>query len=122
MKQKLFSVNILIALLVFSVNAFSQTDSAAATKPEKFVTKHSIKIDNKVINYTATAGTLILKNEKDEPVASFGYTAYTKDGETDMSKRPVTFSYNGGPGSPSMWLHMGEIGRASCRERVYSSV
>ena len=110
MKQKLFSVNILIALLVFSINAFSQTDSTAATKPEKFVTKHSIKIDNKVINYTATAGTLILKNEKDEPVASFGYTAYTKDGEADMSKRPVTFSYNGGPGSSSMWLHMGVVG------------
>ena len=47
---------------------------------------------------------------KDEPIASIGYTAYTKDGETDMSKRPATFSYNGGPGSSSMWLHMGIMG------------
>ena len=59
---------------------------------------------------TAVAGTLILKNEKDELIAAIGYTAYTKDGETDNSKRPVTFSYNGGPGSSSMWLHMGIMG------------
>ncbi|HKC37169.1 MAG TPA: hypothetical protein VKB95_13935, partial [Chitinophagaceae bacterium] len=87
----------LLFIFFFSARSFAQTDSIAATKPEKIVTKHSIKIDNKLINYTATVGTLILKNEKDEPVASFGYTAYTKDGEGDMSKRPITFSYNGGP-------------------------
>ena len=109
MKSNFFSISLLIVLFAFSSTAFSQTDSAAA-KPEKFVTKHSIKIDNKLISYTATVGTLILKNEKDEAVASFGYTAYTKDAETDMSKRPVTFSYNGGPGSSSMWLHMGVMG------------
>jgi len=100
----------LLLIFFFSVRAFAQTDSIAATKPEKIVTKHSIKIDNKLINYTATVGTLILKNEKDEPVASFGYTAYTKDGEADMGKRPITFSYNGGPGSSSIWLHMGVMG------------
>lgn len=99
-----------VIFILISVNSYAQTDSTAALKPEKTVTKHSIKIDNKIINYTAVVGTLILKNEKDEPVASFGYTAYTKDNETDMSKRPVTFSYNGGPGSSSMWLHMGVIG------------
>ena len=110
MKQKISIISLLITLLAFSFSSYSQTDSAAATKPEKFITKHSIKIDNKPISYTATVGTLILKNEKDEPIASFGYTAYTKDGETDMSKRPVTFSYNGGPGSSSMWLHMGVMG------------
>jgi carboxypeptidase C (cathepsin A) len=98
----------LLLLSPFLVAA--QLDSAAGLKPEKFVTKHSIKIDNKPINYTATVGTLILKNEKDEPVAAFGYTAYTKDGEADASKRPVTFSFNGGPGSSSIWLHLGIMG------------
>jgi len=83
-------------------------DSVA--KPEKFVTKHSIKIDGKLINYTATAGTIVIKNEKEESVAVIGYTAYTKDAETDITKRPVTFAYNGGPGSSSMWLHLGVIG------------
>ena len=100
----------LLVLLSFSVRSFAQSDSLAAMKPEKIVTKHTIKIDNKSISYTATVGTLILKNEKDEPIASFGYTAYTKDGETDMGKRPITFSYNGGPGSSSIWLHMGVMG------------
>lgn len=109
MKSKITAI-LLAAFLLFSFSAMAQKDSAAATKPEQFVTKHSIKIDGKLVNYTATAGTLIIKNEKDEPVASIGYTAYTKDAETDMGKRPVTFSYNGGPGSSSMWLHMGVMG------------
>lgn len=110
MKQPFITALCFTAMLASSIAVKAQADSAAATKPDKFVTKHSIKIDGKIINYTATVGTLILKNDKDEAIASFGYTAYTKDGETDMSKRPVTFSYNGGPGSSSMWLHMGVMG------------
>src|SRR6187397_2342035 len=61
----------LLGLLLFSARSSAQSDSLAALKPEKIVTKHSIKIDNKSISYTATVGTLILKNEKDEPIASF---------------------------------------------------
>ncbi|MDE3145537.1 MAG: carboxypeptidase [Bacteroidota bacterium] len=96
---------------VFAQTAAPATpDTSANTKAERFVTKHSIKIDGKMINYTATAGTLILKNEKDEPIATFGFIAYTKDGETDLQKRPVMFAYNGGPGSSSLWLHMGALG------------
>lgn len=88
------------------------TDSTNTVPPkaEKFISKHSIKIDNKIINYTATVGTMILKNNQDQSIALFGYTAYTKDGETDLSKRPITFSYNGGPGSSSFWLHVGILG------------
>ena len=87
-------------------------DSAAASreKAEKSVTHHSAKIEGKMLNYTATAGTLLLKNEKDESIALYGYTAYTRDAEADASKRPVTFVYNGGPGSSSVWLHMGAVG------------
>ncbi|CAN5207197.1 peptidase S10 [soil metagenome] len=85
-------------------------DSIPVPAPLKSVTKHSITINGKLINYTATAGAIILKNEKDEQVAFYGYTAYTKDGENDATKRPVTFSYNGGPGSSSMWLHLGIMG------------
>ena len=110
MKSQLVKFPLLLLLVIYMFNAYSQVDSLASLKPEKFITKHSIKLDNKIINYTAIAGTLILKNEKDEPIASFGYTAYTKDSEPDMSKRPITFSYNGGPGSSSMWLHMGVMG------------
>lgn len=103
-----------ITLLLFfaftQLPGFAQSDSIAKTKAEKFITKHTVKIDNKLINYTATVGTIILKNENDEPIASIGYTAYIKDGETDPAKRPICFSYNGGPGSSSMWLHMGIMG------------
>ncbi len=88
----------------------AQPDTSVSTKPEKSITHHSSKIDGELVNYTATAGTLLLKNEKDEPVALFGFTAYTKDGEADATKRPVTFVYNGGPGSSSVWLHMGAVG------------
>jgi carboxypeptidase C (cathepsin A) len=90
----------------------SRPDSAANAipKPETSVTKHTIKIDGRIINYTATAGTMLLRNDKDEPIALFGFTDYTKDGEADMTKRPLTFAYNGGPGSSSVWLHMGALG------------
>ncbi len=88
----------------------TSVDSTHVPTEIKSVTKHSVTIGGKVINYTATAGALVVKNEKDEPVALFGYTAYVKDGEPDASKRPLTFSFNGGPGSSSMWLHLGIMG------------
>ncbi len=83
--------------------------AAAVPKSEQSVTQHSIVIDGKTIAYTATAGTLIVRNGKDEPAASIGYVAYTKK-DTDLTTRPVTFSFNGGPGSSSIWLHMGALG------------
>ncbi|MGE5106716.1 MAG: S10 family peptidase [Sphingobacteriales bacterium] len=104
-----------LLFISFSLTNYAQpktgsADSTAIPAAIKSVTKHSAVINGKPISYTATAGALLLKNEKDETVALFGYTAYTKDGETDASKRPVTFAYNGGPGSASMWLHMGILG------------
>ncbi|MFM9911297.1 MAG: S10 family peptidase [Chitinophagaceae bacterium] len=110
MTSKFIKTCFLLLFIVTFKKSFSQPDSLSNSRPEKFVTKHSVKIENRQINYTAIVGTLILKNEKDEPIASFGYTAYTKDGETDMTKRPLTFSFNGGPGSSSMWLHLGVMG------------
>ena len=62
------------------------------------------------IRYTATAGNLLIRNDDDDPVASVFYVAYTRDGVKDMDDRPVTFLYNGGPGSSSIWLHMGSFG------------
>lgn len=101
---------VLISATSYSQESAAAKDSTPIPAPIKSVTKHSITINGKVINYTVTAGAIILKNEKDEQVALYGYTAYTKDGETDATKRPITFSYNGGPGSSSMWLHLGIMG------------
>ena len=78
---------------------------------EKIVqTKHSLKIGGQEIKYTATAGTILLKLEDGTPKASIFYVAYTKDDVTDPSHRPLTFSFNGGPGSSSVWLHLGLFG------------
>ena len=73
-------------------------------------TKHEITVNGKKIPYTATAGTLVLKKEDGKPWASIFYIAYTRDDVQDPSKRPLTFSFNGGPGSSSVWLHMGALG------------
>ena len=87
-------------------------DSAAATPPpkeESSVTDHSIKISGQTIPYKATAATIMLKNEKDEPTALVFYVAYTRSDVKDLSQRPVSFVYNGGPGSSTVWLHMGSF-------------
>lgn len=72
-------------------------------------TQHSITVGGTAVNYTARSGTLIYRDEEGKPKASFFFTSYTKDG-ADPGKRPVTFTFNGGPGSSSVWLHMGAFG------------
>jgi carboxypeptidase C (cathepsin A) len=82
----------------------------APPKEESSVTDHSIKIGGTTIPYKSTAGTILLKNEKDEPTALVYYTGYTRSDVKDVSQRPLAFLYNGGPGSSSIWLHMGSFG------------
>ncbi len=74
------------------------------------LTEHEISLGGKAIHYTATAGNLLIAGEDDQPNASVFYVAYTQSGLTDLRSRPITFLYNGGPGSASMWLHMGSVG------------
>ncbi|NJN42697.1 MAG: carboxypeptidase [Flammeovirgaceae bacterium] len=76
-------------------------------EPEISTTQQSVKINGVTIPLTAKAGTTLLRDENNDPIALFGFTSYTKDG---ASNRPVIFSYNGGPGSSSFWLHMGVMG------------
>ena len=71
------------------------------------VTHHSAKVGGQVINYTATAATYVIKDDEGNPKTTFFFVAYTKDGVDDLSKRPVAFSYNGGPGSASLFVHLG---------------
>jgi len=80
-----------------------------APKEESSVTDHSIKIGSQTIPYKATAATILIKNEKDEPTALIYSTAYTRSDVKDSSQRPIAFVYNGGPGSSSVWLHMGSF-------------
>ncbi|HYM43679.1 MAG TPA: hypothetical protein VET46_13040 [Steroidobacteraceae bacterium] len=74
------------------------------------VTEHRFAAAGKAFDYTATAGTLIVRDDEDKPIASIGYVAYTRKAGKDGELRPVTFAFNGGPGSSSLWLHMGVLG------------
>jgi len=74
------------------------------------VTQHRLNLGGKAIEYTATAGTLIVRDEDDKPIASIGYVAYIRRDAKSAGVRPVTFAFNGGPGSSSFWLHMGVLG------------
>ncbi len=74
------------------------------------VTKHSLTLDGKAYPYTATAGTLLLRDDEGTVKASVFYVAYTLDGVKDPGTRPVTFSFNGGPGAASLWVHLGAFG------------
>jgi carboxypeptidase C (cathepsin A) len=73
-------------------------------------THHTVKIGGQEVKYTATAGTLVLRAEDNTPRATFFFVAYTKDDVADRNKRPVTFAFNGGPGSATVWLHLGALG------------
>src|SRR5512142_3365774 len=69
------------------------------------VTHHTVKIGGQVINYTATAATYVIKADDGTPKATFFAVSYTKDGVSDLTRRPLSFVYNGGPGSGSLWTH-----------------
>lgn len=85
-------------------------------------THHSITIEGREIRYTVTTGTIILKEEREDngeksgaskgeqPKASIFFIAYTRNDGSDAATRPLTFSFNGGPGSSSVWLHLGLFG------------
>lgn len=73
------------------------------------ITRHTMTIDRNTLKYTATTGRLPIKRADGQIEAEMFYVAYTLDGQ-DVSKRPLTFAFNGGPGSASIWLHMGALG------------
>jgi carboxypeptidase C (cathepsin A) len=111
---------IVLGMLVLAPAASAQATPAEKTeKPDETaipippeaasVTKHDWTAGGQTIHYTATAGNLLIKDEKDKANGSIFYVAYTQDG-ADARTRPVTFFYNGGPGSATIWLHMGSYG------------
>src|SRR6266550_7353134 len=74
------------------------------------VTKHEITIGGKTLHYTATVGMMPLKNREGETEARIFFMAYTLDDAGPRGRTPLTFSFNGGPGSASVWLHLGALG------------
>lgn len=101
--------------MVFALVLATRAHAAAAPAPPipkltpDAVTHHALLLDGSRLAYTARAGTITLRNGDDQPTARVFYTAYTRDG-LDPTHRPVTFLYNGGPGSSTIWLRMGSFG------------
>lgn len=107
-------------LLFLSVPAFGDDaagskDAAAETKSsdeltDKFVTtEHSFQVAGETVDYTATAGRLVMQTDELDPKAEVFFVSYTRKTD-DATKRPITFCFNGGPGSSSVWLHLGMLG------------
>ena len=88
----------------------SKISELHAVKPQGVVTRGSVMVEGHRIGYKATVGTIILHNARGKPTASMFYVAYTKTGVRNKNDRPVTFFWNGGPGSSTVWLHMGAFG------------
>jgi len=98
----------------------SPADAKPAPQDQIVETKHTILLNGEQIPYTVMAGTIVLKEESEKkeageaegekPKATFFFVSYTRDDVTDKSSRPITFSFNGGPGSSSVWLHLGALG------------
>jgi carboxypeptidase C (cathepsin A) len=105
-------------LLSFSLHSTAQKTKTATLPATNLIptgitatiTKNSVTLsDGKKINYTAYTGYLDLKNDTNKLIAKVFFTYYKKDGEP-VAKRPLCFTFNGGPGSSSVWLHMGGVG------------
>ena len=94
-------------------NSNQSTPARPAPSPDEppIVTKHSVRVGNRTLNYTTTTGFMPLKNAvSGETEARIFYMAYTLDDPPALQKRPLMFSFNGGPGSASVWLHLGALG------------
>ncbi|WP_407121585.1 S10 family peptidase [Bradyrhizobium sp. STM 3561] len=77
--------------------------------PQDSITKQTLELPGRTLHFVATAGSICLLDDKGEPQADIAYTSYELDG-TDRATRPVTFLFNGGPGSSSAWLQFGSAG------------
>jgi carboxypeptidase C (cathepsin A) len=97
--------------------AESQAPAAQPGQPQpppppdrESITEHTATIDGRKVPYSAAAGTYTMKTEDDKPKATVFYVAYTRTEVKDPGLRPITFAFNGGPGSSSVWLHLGLLG------------
>lgn len=122
MRRSLRATLVLSVLLAWSIAVGARAQDTAADEPgegaaagaipppTRFVTHHTGTFNGTQLSYTATAGETYLRDDEGEPKAAIFTFAYTKDDAGEDEVRPVTFVWNGGPGSASLWLHMGSFG------------
>ena len=113
--KKLVLVFCLYLVCCVAVNAqksepSANTRSDSSPDPELSVTMHTITLGGEKITYKATSGYMPQRDENGKIRANMFFTAYTREGAANPATRPITYTYNGGPGSASVWLHMGALG------------
>ena len=94
-----------------------RVEMAGPAEEKTSQTPHTVRLDGRDIKYTATAGTLPIRLDNGQVSARMFFVAYTRDGE-DVTTRPVSFLYNGGPGAATIWLHMGSFAPKQDRKSV----
>jgi len=109
MKSKSIFVLLMLVLFLGGLTIRIYSESVKEDIPVS-VTHHSIKINGKILKYRAAAGYMPLKDEKDKPMASIFFIAYTREDTQKDPARPITFAFNGGPGGSATWVHMGGTG------------
>lgn len=111
--------NMLIGLIAaFAISAGSSADQSSkygnpdidTDEPVKFITEKSGRFGGQSVNYRTVSGDTFIRGSDGEPEAAYFSMAYIKEGVSNPATRPVTFIFNGGPSSASMWLHMGVFG------------
>jgi carboxypeptidase C (cathepsin A) len=90
-------------------SASNQQSAEQHRLPPDSTTRQTLALPGRTLNFTATAGSIRLFDDKGEPQADIAYTSYQLDG-SDRGSRPVTFLFNGGPGASSAWLQLGDAG------------
>ncbi|HKD38353.1 MAG TPA: hypothetical protein VKB78_16180, partial [Pirellulales bacterium] len=97
------------------LQTFAATVTAEKVDEKPIVTHHKLTVGGKTLEYTATVAQMPLKDGAGETEAHIFYMAYTLDGVKNPAARPLTFAFNGGPGSSSIWVHMGAMGPRSVK-------
>ena len=99
-----------LLLLPFGLAAQDAPTGGAGVEPSRWQTSHSIVLNGETVTYDAVVGSIILRDNEEHPTGELFYTGYFRTNGGDPATRPLIFSYNGGPGSASFWLHMGIMG------------
>ena len=101
---------LLVPALIPELNGQETPHPQIDPQPARYESHHSIRVGSETVEYDAVVGSVILRGGDGEANAELFYTAYFRTGVEDQPSRPIMFSYNGGPGSASFWLHMGIMG------------
>jgi carboxypeptidase C (cathepsin A) len=109
--KRILAITLFVCCSLSTLHAADPVSKPEASEARDNIvtTSHSMKLGAQTISYKAHTGTLVLRNDEGKARASFFVVAYVRDG-ADPATRPVTFTFNGGPGSSSVWLHMGAFG------------